>query len=114
MHLAVQRFSTAPTGGTAVSDTGNISKYDSTSAANTISLAQHYSVAPTAGTSAGFPATFRGFVPSATVSGQWQKVWDFGNRSAASALVLRGTGEGIGFQFDAAVTYDIEIEWTEE
>jgi len=119
--LIVEKFSTAPTGGTATTLTKV--PLDSSSAASTANLCQVYTAAPTEGTLVGTIGCQR-FLSQATTAAAAGTppapiVWDFRNGfGEASGVILRGTAENIGVAFGAApasaVTVGVEVEWIEE
>ncbi len=120
--LAIQgfeliKYSTAPSGGTAVALTQV--PLDSTSAAATPSLCQVYTAAPTAGTAVGTIGSVRLLNKSTTAvdgseMGFYQ--WDLRSSGESSAVVLRGTTQGLGLELHVATatTVAVEVEWTEE
>ncbi len=111
------KYSTQPSGGTAT--TLNQIPLDSTSAAGTANLCQVYTVAPTAGTAVGTIDSIRMINKSTTaVDGSEMStyVFDFRNNAEASAVVLRGTAQGVGLELHTgtATTVSVSVEWTEE
>jgi hypothetical protein len=117
--IVVEKWSTAPTGGTPVTlvQVPN----DSNDAAATASLVQVYTAAPTEGTLVGTVACNRHMHKSSTVAdgASFSDVeWTFGSVPETRALVLRGTTQALSLAFGAvpasAVTLAVEVEWTEE
>jgi hypothetical protein len=112
------KYSTAPTGGTATTFTQV--PLDSNSAAATASLVQAYTAAPTAGTLVGAIGNQRILMQQAAAGANLPLpvLWDFRAQGEASAVTLRGTAQNLGLAFAAApattVTMCIEVEWTEE
>jgi hypothetical protein len=117
--IQCQKYSTAPTGGTAVVFT-QVPR-DSNSAAGTAGLVQAYTAAPTAGTVVGGIGNQRLLLQSGTAAANalpLPALWDFRAQGESSAVTLRGTAQNIGFNFAAApgtaVTMCAEVTWTEE
>jgi hypothetical protein len=117
--VALGKYSTAPTGGTAAALTQV--PLDSNSAAATVSLLQTYSVAPTAGTLVGTIGGRRLLMQATTAAAAgipMDAVWDFRVQGESSAITLRGIAENVALTFGAApasaVTLAVEVEWTEE
>ena len=111
------KYSTAPSGGTAVALTQV--PLDSTDAAATASLCQVYTAAPTAGTPVGNIGSARIVNKSATVvDGSEASVleWDFRGQGRSGEPTLHGTAQGVGVELHVATatTVSIEVEWTEE
>lgn len=115
-----RKYSTAITGGTAVTLTQV--PVDSTSAAGTANRCSVYTAAPTAGTLVGVVSAKRtlGQATTAAASGI-PDVIEFDFRTLGSentGIYLRGTSQGLGLAFQAApataVTLSIIVEWTEE
>jgi len=117
--IVLEKFSTAPTGGSATTLTKT--PLDSSSAASTANLCQVYTAAPTEGTLVGTLGCQRFLALTATdliVPGD-PITWDFRNGfGEGSGIVLRSTAENIGLAFGAApasaVTLGVEVEWIEE
>ena len=117
--IALQKYSTAPTGGTATVLTQVPS--DSNSAAGTVSLCQVYTAAPTAGTLVGAIGGARLLLQATTAAAGGlpaNAVWDLRAQAESSAVTLRGIAENVGLSFGSApasaVTLAVEVEWTEE
>jgi len=117
--IQLQKYSTAPTGGTATTLTQV--PIDSNSAAATVSLCQGYTVAPTAGTLVGAIGALRLFLQATTAAAAGlldRAVWDLRAQGEASSVTLRGIAENVALNFGAApasaVTLSIECEWCEE
>lgn len=119
-NIVVEKWSTAPTGGTATA----LVKVplDSNYAAATANLVQVYTVAPTEGTLVGTIGSQR-FLSQATTAAAGgtppDKVeWDFRTMGGSSGVVLRGTAQCLSLAFctapASAVTMVVEVEWTEE
>jgi hypothetical protein len=119
--VILEKFSSAPTGGTATTLTKV--PLDSSSAASTANLCQVYTAAPTEGTLVGAIGCQRSLFQATTAAAAGTPpdpiTWDFRNGfGEASGVVLRGTAENIGLAFGAApataVTVGVEVEWIEE
>ena len=118
--VVVEKWSTAPTAGTAVTLTQV--PLDSTDPAATASLCQVYTAAPTEGTLVGTVATHRHLQKPTTAADAGPAYTDvefvFGNQSETRPVVLRGTAQALSLAFAAApataVTLSVEVEWTEE
>lgn len=116
--IEVAKYSTAVSAGTPVALTPV--PMDSNSAASTSSLINVYTAAPTAGTLVGVMESRRILVQSTTPAAGGvpdQYTFDFRNTGEAESLVLRGTAQGVGLNFDAAALNQIGaimIEYTEE
>ena len=119
--IVVEKFSSAPTGGSSTALTKV--PLDSASGAATATLCQFYTAAPTEGTLIGAIGNQRSLFQATTAAAAGTPpdpiTWDFRNGfGEGSGLVLRGTAENIGLAFGAApgstVTYALEIEWIEE
>lgn len=118
-QLELKKFSTQPTGGTAVVMTQV--PLDANDAAGGANLCQHYSAAPTTGTVVGGIGAMRSLMQATTAVAAGypnEVVWDFTGPDGRGNLVLRGTAQGVGLAFNAApataVTGDIEVTWTQE
>jgi len=117
--IVMEKWSTAPTGGTATTLTQV--PLDSNSAAATATLCQVYTAAPTEGTLVGTLGTVRALLEAtaaAVADNPMTADWDFRAMSEAEQPTLRGTAQAISLAFGAApgsaVTMGIEVEWTEE
>lgn len=117
--MLLNRYSTAPTGGTPVA-LAQV-QMDTSDAAATATLVQVYTAAPTAGTLVGAIGHNRHIYKSATVvdgTSFADIVWDFGKNMESKGAYLRGSAQGLGLVFGAApataVTLAVEVEWTEE
>ena len=117
--IVVEKWSTAPTGGTATVLTQV--PYDSNDAAGSATLCQVYTIAPTEGVLVGTVACNRHIHKSATVvdGAQFPDVEIyFGDLPETRALVLRGAAQALSLAFSTApataVTLAIEVVWTEE
>lgn len=119
-NIVVEKWSTAPTGGTATALTKV--PLDSNYAAATANLVQVYTAAPTEGTLVGTIGSQR-FLSTATTANASgtppDKIeWDFRAHGGSSGVVLRGTAQCLSLAFctapASAVTMVVEVEWTEE
>lgn len=120
-NIAVEKWSTAPTGGTATALTRT--PVDSAfPAAATDGLVQVYTVAPTEGTLVGTIASRRQAQKSSTVvDAPFADVeFDFDNKGDDGRLgiPLHGVAEALSLAFGgtpgSAVTMAVEVEWTED
>jgi hypothetical protein len=119
-NVCVEKWSTAPTGGTATA----LVKVplDSLSAASTANLCQIYTAAPTEGTLVGTIGAQRFLAVATTANAAgtppYPLIWDFRNVGESSGVYLRGTAQCISLAFctapASAVTVSVEVEWTEE
>ena len=117
--LDVAKFSTAASGGTAIS--APMVPMDSTFPAATAAFVKYYTVGPTAGALVGAIATSRTLFQSTTAAAAGiprDFVFDFGDMPETKGIVLRGNTQGLGLIWPAApataVTLSVDIEWTEE
>ena len=117
--IVAEKWSTAPTGGTATVLTQV--PLDSTSAAGSAGLCQVYTAAPTEGTLVGTLACNRHMTKSATIldGAPFPDIeFKFSDDDEATSVVLRGTAQALSLAFAAApgsaVTMGLEVEWTEE
>ena len=119
-NIVVEKWSTAPTAGTATALTKV--PLDSNYAAATANLVQVYTAAPTEGTLVGTIGSQR-FLSTATTANAAgtppDKIeWDFRAHGGSSGVVLRGTAQCLSLAFctapASAVTMVVEVEWTEE
>lgn len=116
----IEKWSTAPSGGTATALTAV--PHDSNSAASTAAIVQVYTVAPTEGTLVGTVGCKRVLMQATTAAAAGiPDVVEFDFRGMAgetTGVVLRGTAQNLSVAFGAApasaVTLGVEIEWTEE
>lgn len=117
--LVVEKWSSAPTGGTAT--TLVQVPIDSNDGAGTATLCQVYTAAPTEGSLVGTIACTRnlGQATTAAAAGipdEW--VFDFRCVGEAGGVYLRGSAQALSVAFGAApgsaVTLGLEVEWTEE
>jgi hypothetical protein len=120
-YLAVNvvKFSTAASGGTAIS--APMVPMDSNFPAATAAFVKYYTAVPTAGTIVGSIATNRSLFQSTTAAAAGlprDYVFDFGDMPETRGIVLRGTTQGCGLIWPVApattVTLAVDIEWTEE
>lgn len=115
-----EKWSTAPTGGTATTLTQVPN--DANSAAATASLCQVYTVAPTEGTPIGPIACKRVLLQATTAAAAGiPDIVEFDFRTMGSentGVYLRGTAQALSIAFGAApasaVTVAVQVEWTEE
>jgi len=114
----VEKFSTAPSGGTATALTKV--PLDSASPASTAALCTVYTAAPTEGTLVGTIACQRVLLQATTAAaGGIPDIvsFDFDNRDD-SGVPLKGVAQGLGVAFGAApasaVTLGLEVEWSED
>lgn len=119
LGIVAEKWSTAPTGGTATALTKVPT--NSSDAAATANLCSVYTAAPTEGTLVGTVAAHRVLGQSTTAAAAGFPDWwelDFRNRGENTALKLAGTAETLSLAFAAApasaVTMSLEVEWTEE
>lgn len=110
--VQIIKFSTAPSAGTSTAFTAI--PLDALDPATTATSLLKYTVAPTAGTAVGAVESFRCLAGSATVTGNCQVEWNFGDRPGARTIVLRGTAQGIGIIVTVGATVDATVEFTEE
>lgn len=117
--LVVEKWSTAPTGGTAAALTQV--PLDANSSAGTANLCQVYTAAPTEGTLIGTVACRRLLLEATTAVAAAQPPdveFDFRPNGEAGSIVLRGTAQALSVAFGAApasaVTLGVEVEWSEE
>lgn len=119
-NIVVEKWSTAPTLGTATTLVKVPS--DSNYAAATANLVQVYTAAPTEGTLVGTIGSQRFLSQSTTAAAAGTPVdkveWDFRTMGGSSGVVLRGTAQCLSLAFctapASAVTMVVEVEWTEE
>ncbi len=120
-YLAVNvvKFSTAASGGTAIS--APMVPMDSNKPAATAAFVKYYTAAPTAGNTVGSIATSRTLFQSTTAVGTSiprDFVFDFGDMPETGGVVLRGVAQGLGLVWPvvpaSTVTIAVDIEWTEE
>jgi hypothetical protein len=116
--VVVEKWSTAPTGGTATTLTQV--PLDSNFAAGTATLCQVYTAAPTEGTLVGTIAAARDLFQATTAAAAGIPVtreFEFG-KEESEQVVLRGSAQGVSLAFGAApataVTLAVWVEWTEE
>jgi hypothetical protein len=116
LNLALAKYSTAPTGGTASTITAV--SYKSNQTASSASLIQGYTAAPTAGTLVGDIATERilGQATTAT-SSSYLYDYEFVFDDDSLPFSLTSAAETFGLRFTtapaSAVTLSIHIEWEE-
>ena len=116
--IVVEKWSTAPTGGTATALTQV--PLDSASPAGAATLCQVYTAAPTEGTLIGTVACHRHVWKSATVvDAPFSDVeFVFGDHEDTHGVYLRGTAEALSLAFGAApataITLAVEVEWVED
>jgi hypothetical protein len=111
LDITLVKRSAIDTGGTSSAVT--IAAHDSSDTA-TATLAL-YTVAPTAGTSAGIIRAAKVFASTPATAPVIQQ-WTFGD-GPKRALVLRGITQQLAIAFSAVLTggsFNIDIEWTEE
>ncbi len=119
LTVNVVKFSTAASGGTAIS--APMVPMDSTFPAATAAFVKYYTAIPTAGSTIGSIATSRTLFQSTTAVGTSiprDFVFDFGDMPETKGIVLRGTTQGLGLIWPvvpaSTVTLAVDIEWTEE
>lgn len=120
MQLNVAKYSTQPSGGTAT-DLVQV-PMDANDAGGTANLVKFYSAAPTAGTKIGDLASRRYLAQAGTAAAGGipdEITFDFrGQGGETSPIVLRGTTQGIGIYFGvspaSAISFSLEVEWSEE
>ena len=118
--IVCEKWSTAPTGGTAATLTRVPLDADGP-AARTDGLVQVYTAAPTEGTLVGTIASRRVIVKSTTVvdgAPFGDVLFSFGDHDETQPVRLNGTAQALSLAFAAnpasAVTCSVEVEWTEE
>jgi len=118
--IVVEKWSTAPTSGTATTLT-RVALDSASPAAATDGLVQVYTAAPTQGTLVGTIACRRHIWKSSTVvDGAPFAVEEFvfGDLPESQAVFLHGTAEALSLAFGAApataITLSVEVEWSEE
>ena len=117
--IVVEKWSTAPTGGTEVALTQV--PLNSAFPAGAATLCQVYTAAPTEGTLVGTVAVNRHVLKSATVvdGAPFSDVeFDFGDLDQSSPVVLNSSAQALSLAFSAApataVTLSVEVEWTQK
>lgn len=119
-EIVCEKWSTAPTGGTATTLTQV--PLDSNNAAATASLCQVYTAPPTEGTLVGTIGVRRDMFQPITINIasplMCDMLWDFRNEGENTGVVLRGTSQCIslacGSNPSSAFLVSVEVEWTEE
>ena len=115
IDVAIQRRSSAASGGTAVTPT--IAVLDGNDAAAT-AVATYYTAAPTAGTFVSNYVSERLLLQAAPTVVPSHTEFYFGNTPGAKAFVLRGTGDyftvSLAGTLPATPVMDFWCEWTEE
>ena len=116
--IVAEKWSSAPTGGTATALT--VVPLDSTQPATGATLVQVYTAAPTQGTLIGTVAARRGVFKSSTVvdgAPFFDTEFIFGDLPETKPIILRSAAQALSLAFGAApataVTLDVEVEWTE-
>lgn len=117
--VTLRKYSTAPSGGTAV--VLSPVAHDSNSAGSSVSLCQVYTTNPTAGSVGGILGTRRFINKSTTVVDgaefPTEIMFDFRSQGGeTSPIVLRGTAQGVGLALHVATstTLTVSVEYTEE
>lgn len=114
--LNLNKYSSARSGGTASAITAT--PLDANSGAATVTDAQMYTAAPTAGTLVGTIEARRCLLNVTGAVATQDILFDFRNRGENEAVVLRGTTQGLGLLFQTApgnaVAGTLWVEWTEE
>jgi hypothetical protein len=119
LNIGLRKYSTAVSGGTSSALTAV--PLDSSSAASSATNINVYTAIPTAGTTVGDISSRRvlGQATTAAAAGITQMVdFDFTPTGDGTAIVLRGTAQGVGLYWITApastVSLLLRIEWTEE
>lgn len=119
LTVAVAKYSTAASGGTAIS--APMVPLDSSAAAASAAFVKYYTAVPTAGTLVGAVASWRTLAQAATPAAAATTethIFEFGNSQEKRGIVLRGASQGLGLFWPVApataVTLAADIEWTEE
>lgn len=117
--IVVEKWSTAPTGGTATALTQV--PLNSAFPAGAANLCQVYTAAPTEGTLVGTVAVSRHILKSSTVvdGAPFSEVeFVFGDLDECSPVVLNDDTQALSLAFSAApasaVTLSVEVEWTQK
>jgi hypothetical protein len=119
LNIGLRKYSTAVSGGTSTALTAV--PLDSSSAAATATNINVYTAVPTAGTTLGDISNRRviGQATTAAAAGIPQMIdFDFTPAGDGTAIVLRGTAQGVGLYWITAPASTpsllLRIEWTEE